>query len=207
MFGSSVRSLRQRRTSCLLCSWLTLCAGSVYGDDITPRPEPTLREYAGTEALAEGCQGRISKPKRNHVPIYASSEKAAEVIGYLLLGSQVCAIGEQGELAILQWNGSGENRLKFVRKVDLLDSRPRPREESGSFLGKLRSIYNSATSGVVPEDPLAPYRPIINSPLVNPQVGHPFSGGDCNIAAGCAEPVPTPKATNSGEIPHTVTSQ
>jgi len=142
----------------------------------------TVSDVVGEDTLSSvSCTGRVYKAKKDDVPVYQEPKLTAKVVSRLKLGERVCYVGEEKDFAIVDWDAhqsvqndgvvkskpddNKKERLVFVRTVDLW-APPNIKEQ---VVGGVLSLFEQAKSymeymrqGGVPEDPLMPYRPIMN---------------------------------------------
>lgn len=143
-------------------------------------------ETAGAKQVSR-CTGQLYRAKREGVPVYSETSKATQVIKKLKLGEKVCYVGEQNGFAILDWTreygaadstsvsaedsntitGNKKKQLAYARLTDLWEPRDKPVQPAVTQYGlvglwnKAKTYFNYMRYGAVPEDGLAPYRPII----------------------------------------------
>ncbi len=114
-----------------------------------------------TEAEMKNCLGGKYRSKKDDVAIYADSDRAAEVIGRLALGEKACYLGEQSGFAIIAWQPP--RKLAYVHLTDLWPPRGEQARRGGKDLFQNAADYlNYMRYGGVPDDGLAPYRPLMN---------------------------------------------
>jgi len=122
------------------------------------------------------CEGVVYKSKDDHIPVYTSPDETSKVIGKLALGEKVCNVGEEKGFSIIIWPTDYSQKTKkaksekvektnlaFVKVTDLWA--PNLNKSSGGvegFFEDAKRYYYYIRSGGIPEDPLAPYRPIMN---------------------------------------------
>ena len=142
----------------------------------------------GRQLLAEGpeahCDGELLKPKKDNIAVYADPRPDAEIIARLTLGGRVCGVGEQSGFAIIAWKreelpvepgkqsaeaeAAKTPQLAFVRLVDVWRS-PRTQnwkkvpEKKEDLMATVQRWLRYAQSGIVPEDGLLPYRPLMDA--------------------------------------------
>ena len=126
------------------------------------------------------CNGQLYKIKRDLAPVYAEPDVTSAILSHLEQGDRVCYVGEQGEFIIVDKRSlplsvrarlraadedeNSSSELVFVRQVDSRSLVAKNSDEPGW----LRAINNFAAyieswkSGIVPDDGLVPYRPVVD---------------------------------------------
>ncbi len=137
------------------------------------RAEESFVRHERPEVLGK-CTGLLYKAKKDNVPVYYEADLSSGVLSRLSAGELVCYVGEQGEFAVLHWQegeaNSKDSKLAYARLVDLWPSNQTQqatqlspfKQHPPNVLNTLKSYYYYVQSGGVPEDGLAPYRPLIN---------------------------------------------
>ena len=115
-----------------------IVASGLFGLSSAQAAEPS--ERLRYRSLPELSNCSFYRSKKREVPVYLESNTAAEVVGRLGLGEEVCYVGEVGAFVILDWSkqwrirggtapdGAQPHERGFVRLVDLWP----PREQVGS---------------------------------------------------------------------------
>jgi hypothetical protein len=166
---------------------------------------PTTAEQPPASApVAVECVGGFYRSKLDGVPVYADAATTSQVLTKLALGAEVCYLGERAGFAIVEWPlrtvkivpvpesekviSDPKLKIAFVRTVDLWEPRGSARKRRTGLLSTLKDYYYYMRSGGVPDDGLAPYRPLLNS--VSPS---DTDVADCEPEAPCSNESPPQK--------------
>ncbi len=115
------------------------------------------------EPLLENCTRY--KAKRADVPVYEEPEKSSRVVAKLLLGEEVCYVGEQNDFAIIDWriqpqisperkSKTKSSELVFIALSDLWA----PADKGVDLEQSVRNIFESMGYGGQPDDIFGPVR-------------------------------------------------
>ena len=142
----------------------------------------------------EDCSGLLFRSKKEGIPVYASPDKTSKVLRKLSLGEKVCRVGEMGEFQILKWKahsvedetGVSESSSAFARTVDLWEARDMPGKKPGVFESAYR-FFKLLFSGGMADDPLLPYRPVMDPEKSIPQYSDSKSSTETSQEDSCQQ--------------------
>ena len=117
----------------------------------------------------KNCPGMLYRSKKEGIPVYDTPDLTAKVLRKLELGEKVCRIGEVGQFQILRWDSHSvtqddqqiESSNAYARTVDLGEAREAKGREG--MVESVTRFFKMLFSGGMSEDPLLPYRPVMNS--------------------------------------------
>lgn len=161
---------------------VTIIKAILFGTFLLPQIAHADEKQVPTAAVpvpVSLCVGGLYRSKIEGVPVYADAAKTSQVLAKLSLGAEVCYLGERESFAIVEWplrtekiiplpeaekaDSDPQRKLAYVRLVDLWEPRDRARKRRTGLLSTLKDYYYYMRSGGVPDDGLAPYRPLLNS--------------------------------------------